>query len=63
MSVVLAQPYAEDMHGKDAEVDKAEKMVQKLGFRLSFIAEGQMALLKNAKSFLDTNTSEESLEV
>ncbi|RYG68846.1 hypothetical protein EON64_04230 [archaeon] len=60
MSIVLAQPFPEDVwHEKDTEVDKAEKLLQKLGFRLSFIFEGQQALLQNAKNFLQSTSVDE----
>lgn len=54
MALVLAQPFAEDVwHSSDSVVNKAESLVQRLGFRLSFIAEKQAALLANAKEFLE----------
>lgn len=58
MSLVLAQPYAEDLwHATDAKVNKAESLVQKLGFRLSFIADKQQALLDH--NYFDPNNEEQ----
>eukprot|EP00981_Chlorochromonas_danica_P015799 scaffold14461_cov250-Ochromonas_danica.AAC.9 len=56
MSLVLAQPYPEDIwHASDVMVNKAEKMVQNLGFRISFIADSQQqALVNNPSDFLNT---------
>lgn len=58
MSLVLAQPYPEDIwHASDVVVNKAEKMVQNLGFRISFIASNQQALVDDPSDNLGSESA------